>query len=117
MYSGAKIMMQKLGVMQLDGVILAGAFGSYIDKMSAAVIGLFPDCDPAHVRAVGNAAGDGARMALLNIAKREEADVRARQVEYVELTVAPDFNRTFTQALAFPHQEDRFPHLKHLLPG
>jgi uncharacterized 2Fe-2S/4Fe-4S cluster protein (DUF4445 family) len=116
MYSGAKIMMQKLGVNRLDRVILAGAFGSYIDKTSAAIIGLFPDCDPKRVYAVGNAAGDGARIALLNTDKRKEADVRARQVEYVELTVAPDFNMTFTRALAFPHQVDKFPHLKGLLP-
>jgi uncharacterized 2Fe-2S/4Fe-4S cluster protein (DUF4445 family) len=116
MYSGAKIMMQKLRVTKLDRVILAGAFGSYIDKTSAAIIGLFPDCDPERVRAVGNAAGDGARIALLNMDKRQEADVCARQVEYVELTVAPDFNRTFTQALILPHQKDKFPHLKGLLP-
>ncbi|HTY81819.1 MAG TPA: ASKHA domain-containing protein [Dehalococcoidales bacterium] len=116
MYSGAKIMMQKMGVAKLDRVILAGAFGSYIDKTSAAAIGLFPDCDRDKVYAVGNAAGDGARMALLNLDKRKEADIRARQVEYVELTVAPNFNETFTKALTFPHQEDKFPHLKDLLP-
>jgi uncharacterized 2Fe-2S/4Fe-4S cluster protein (DUF4445 family) len=115
MYCGAKIMMNKLGVQKLDRVILAGAFGSYIDKMSAAIIGLFPDCDPERVYAVGNAAGDGARMALLNLDKRAEADLRARQVEYVELTVAPDFNTNFTKALTFPHAEDKFPHLKYLL--
>jgi uncharacterized 2Fe-2S/4Fe-4S cluster protein (DUF4445 family) len=116
MYSGARLMMKRLGIEKVDKVILAGAFGSYIDKESAAVIGLFPDCDQKSVYAVGNAAGDGARMALLNTDKRDEADVMARQVEYVELTVEPDFNRTFTQSLAFPHQVDKFPHLKHLLP-
>ena len=101
---------------RIDRVVLAGAFGSYIDKISAAVIGLFPDCDLEHVYAVGNAAGDGARMALLDTEKRKEADVMARQVEYVELTLEPEFNKTFTQALTFPHAEDKFPHLKHLLP-
>jgi uncharacterized 2Fe-2S/4Fe-4S cluster protein (DUF4445 family) len=116
MYSGAKIMMNRLGIDRIDKVILAGAFGSYIDKMSAAAIGLFPDCDPERVLAVGNAAGDGARIALLNIDKRKEADSRARQVEYVELTVEPDFNRTFTKALMFPHAEDKFPHLEGILP-
>jgi uncharacterized 2Fe-2S/4Fe-4S cluster protein (DUF4445 family) len=116
MYCGARIMMNKLGINKLDRIILAGAFGSYIDKMSAAVIGLFPDCDPECVYAVGNAAGDGARIALLNLDKRDEADLRARQVEYVELTVAPDFNSQFTKALAFPHAQDKFPHLKAILP-
>jgi uncharacterized 2Fe-2S/4Fe-4S cluster protein (DUF4445 family) len=116
MYSGAKIMMNRLGVEKIDRVILAGAFGSFIDKTSAAVIGLFPDCDPKHVYAVGNAAGDGARIALLNQAKRDEADYWARRVEYVELTLEPDFNRIFTRALAFPHAEDKFPHLQDILP-
>jgi uncharacterized 2Fe-2S/4Fe-4S cluster protein (DUF4445 family) len=115
MYSGARIMMNRLGVNKIDRVILAGAFGSYIDKASAAVIGLFPDCDPKHVYAVGNAAGDGARMALLDLDKRDEADYWARRVEYVELTLEPDFNRIFTKALAFPHAVDKFPHLQYIL--
>jgi uncharacterized 2Fe-2S/4Fe-4S cluster protein (DUF4445 family) len=116
MYSGAKIMMNRMGIKKVDRVILAGAFGSYIDKMSAAVIGLFPDCDPEHVYAVGNAAGDGARIALLNVEKRKEADFWARRVEYVELTLEPDFSKIFTKALIFPHAEDKFPHLQSLLP-
>jgi uncharacterized 2Fe-2S/4Fe-4S cluster protein (DUF4445 family) len=116
MYAGAKIMMNRMGVKKVDRVILAGAFGSYIDKTSAAVIGLFPDCDPERVYAVGNAAGDGARIALLDVDKRDEADFWARRVEYVELTLEPDFNRIFTRALIFPHADDKFPHLQHLLP-
>jgi uncharacterized 2Fe-2S/4Fe-4S cluster protein (DUF4445 family) len=116
MYAGARLLMNRLGINKVDKVILAGAFGSYIDKESAAVIGLFPDCDLANVYAVGNAAGDGARMALLNTAKRKEADIVAKQVQYVELTVEPDFNNAFTRAMIFPHAVDRFPHLKHLLP-
>ncbi len=117
MYSGAKMMMNRLGIKEIDKVILAGAFGSYIDKESAAVIGLFPDCALENVNAVGNAAGDGACMALLDVRKRKEADIHARKVEYVELTVEPDFNNAFTKALNFPHAEDTFPHLKHLLSG
>lgn len=116
MYSGAKIMMKRMGVKKIDRVILAGAFGSYIDKTSAAVIGLFPDCDPKCVYAVGNAAGDGARIVLLNADKRDEADFWARRVEYIELTLEPEFNGTFTKALNFPHAEDKFPSLKNILP-
>jgi len=115
MYAGARIMMKRLGIDKIDKVILAGAFGSYIDKESAAVIGLFPDCAPENVYAVGNAAGDGARIALLNTDKRKEADVMARRVEYVELTIEPEFNSTFTRALSFPHADDEFPHLKRIL--
>jgi uncharacterized 2Fe-2S/4Fe-4S cluster protein (DUF4445 family) len=116
MYAGARLLMNRLGINRIDKVILAGAFGSYIEKESAAVIGLFPDCALKNVRAVGNAAGDGARLALLDVAKRQEADIMARRVEYVELTVEPEFNRTFTRSLIFPHAVDKFPHLKHLLP-
>lgn len=116
MYAGAKIMMRHLNVENIDKVILAGAFGSYIDKESAAIIGLFPDCDLKNVYAVGNAAGDGARMALLNAGKRKEADKMAREVEYVELTVESDFDKVFAQAMWMPHMKDRFPHLEHLLP-
>ncbi|MFC1986494.1 ASKHA domain-containing protein [Chloroflexota bacterium] len=116
MYAGAKIMMHRLGVEKLDKVVLAGAFGSYIDRESAAIIGLFPDCAQENVYAVGNAAGDGARIALLNVDKRAEANKIARQVEYVELAVEPDFGEVFSQAMWFPHMKDSFPHLKLLLP-
>ncbi len=116
MYAGAKLMMRRLGVEKLDKVILAGTFGSYINKESAMIMGLFPDCAPENVYAVGNAAGDGARIALLNADKRREADEIARQVEYVELTLEPDFDKTFTQAMWFPHMKDTFPHLKDFLP-
>jgi len=116
MYAGAKIMMRRLGVKNLDKVILAGAFGSYIDKESAATMGLFPDCALDNVYAIGNAAGDGARIALLNVDKRREADEIARKVEYIELTVEPNFDKIFSQAMWFPHMKDTFPHLKHLLP-
>ena len=62
--------------------------------------------------AVGNAAGDGARIALLNTDKRDEANRYARQVEYVELTVEPDFEREFMYAMHFPHMRDAFPNMQ-----
>ncbi len=116
MYAGAKLMMRRLGIEKLDRVILAGAFGSYIDPKQAMIMGLFPDCDLEKVYAVGNAAGDGARIALLNVDKRREADQYARQVEYVELTVEKDFETHFAQAMYFPHMKDKFPHLKGSIP-
>jgi uncharacterized 2Fe-2S/4Fe-4S cluster protein (DUF4445 family) len=111
MYAGAKIMMRKLGISKIDRVILAGAFGSYIDKDSAAHLGLFPDCDIENIITVGNAAGDGARLALLDINKRREADRMSRKVEYLELTREPDFDRLFAQAMWIPHMKDEFAHL------
>jgi len=116
MYAGAKIIMRYLNVDKLDKIILAGAFGSYINKESAACLGLFPDCDLENVYAVGNAAGDGARIALLNMDKRAEANEIARKVEYLELTVEPGFEKVFSQAIWLPHMEDTFPHFNHLLP-
>ncbi|MEW6332897.1 MAG: ASKHA domain-containing protein [Thermodesulfobacteriota bacterium] len=111
LYAGAKLMMKKLGIAKLDRVILAGAFGSYIDKRSAMILGMFPDCDLDHVSSVGNAAGDGARIALLDRDKRQEADAVARQVEYLELTLEKGFQEEFTAAMFIPHMWDAFPHL------
>jgi uncharacterized 2Fe-2S/4Fe-4S cluster protein (DUF4445 family) len=112
LYAGAKLMMKRLGIERVDKIILAGAFGSYIDKEKAMILGMFPDCDLANVYAVGNAAGDGARIALLNRYKREEAEEVAGKIEYVELTIEEDFQREFIEALEFPHMKDPFPHLK-----
>lgn len=115
LYAGAKLMMQKMGIEKLDKVILAGAFGSFIDKEAALTLGMFPDCEIDKVYAVGNAAGDGARMALLNITKRAEAEKYARWVEFVEIAVEPNFQKEFMQAMHLPHMKDSFPNLKKLL--
>jgi uncharacterized 2Fe-2S/4Fe-4S cluster protein (DUF4445 family) len=61
---------------------------------------------------VGNAAGDGARLALLNRDKRAEADEIARKVEYMELSIETDFQEEFIEAMQIPHMKDSFPHLK-----
>ncbi|MCX6006620.1 MAG: ASKHA domain-containing protein [Chloroflexi bacterium] len=102
MYAGARILMDKLKIGKPDKVVLAGAFGSYINKENALAIGLFPGCELKNVYSVGNAAGEGARLALLNIDKRREADDIARRIEYIELTTEPDFQKHFVKALQFP---------------
>jgi uncharacterized 2Fe-2S/4Fe-4S cluster protein (DUF4445 family) len=111
LYAGAKLMMKRLGIAKLDRVVLAGAFGSYIDKTEAMILGMFPDCDLNCVSSVGNAAGDGARIALLNRDKRLEAEEMARRVEYLELTLAKEFQEEFMAAMFIPHMSDAFPHL------
>jgi uncharacterized 2Fe-2S/4Fe-4S cluster protein (DUF4445 family) len=111
LYAGAKLLMKKLGIEKLDRVILAGAFGSYIDKTEAMILGMFPDCDLDRVSSVGNAAGDGARIALLNRDKRLEAEEMAGRVEYVELTLEKTFQQEFIAAMSIPHKTDPFPHL------
>jgi uncharacterized 2Fe-2S/4Fe-4S cluster protein (DUF4445 family) len=115
LYTGAKLMMKKLGVEKLDRVILAGAFGSHIDREASLTLGMFPDCPIDKVYAVGNAAGDGSRMALLNRGKRKEANERARWVEFVEIATDPAFEKEFMQAMHIPHMKDKFPNLKGLL--
>ncbi len=115
LYAGAKLMMGKLGITKLDKVILAGAFGSHISREASLTLGMFPDCSIENVYAVGNAAGDGARMTLLNKSKRIEAHERARWVEFVEIATEPAFEKQFMQAMHFPHMKDVFPHLKSML--
>jgi uncharacterized 2Fe-2S/4Fe-4S cluster protein (DUF4445 family) len=115
LYAGAKLMMKKMGIKKLDRVMLAGAFGSYINKESALTLGMFPDCDIEKVYAIGNAAGDGARMALLNIGKRKEARERARWLEFVEIAIEPEFEREFMRAMHIPHMKDKFTNLKKML--
>ena len=116
LYSGCQIMLRKLGVEKFDRLAIAGAFGSHINKYQAMVIGMYPDCDPETIEFIGNAAGDGARIALVNVDKRREADEIARRVEYVELALEEDFNDRFGEAMQLPHMFDRFPHIESILP-
>lgn len=116
LYSGCLIMMRRLGVEKFDRLAVAGAFGSHIDKLEAMVIGMYPDCDLDKVEYIGNAAGDGARIALINVDKRREANEIARKVEYVELALEEDFNDRFGEAMQFPHMFDEFPHLEGIIP-
>jgi len=115
LYAGAKLMMQKMGVTKLDRVELAGAFGSHIDREASLTLGMFPDVPIDKVVVVGNAAGDGSRMALLNKSKRKEAEERARWVEFVEIATEPTFEKEFMQAMHIPHMKDKFPNLKAML--
>ncbi|MCK5426211.1 MAG: DUF4445 domain-containing protein [Thermodesulfovibrionia bacterium] len=115
LHAGAKLLMKRLDISKLDRVILAGAFGSHINREASLTLGMFPDCPIERVYAVGNAAGDGARMALVNKGKRLEADERARWVEFIEIATDPSFEKEFIQAMHIPHMKDSFPNLKTLL--
>jgi len=117
LYAGAKLLMNRAGVKGVDRIILAGAFGSYIDPKYAMVLGLIPDCQLDKVYAVGNAAGDGARIALLNREKRHEAQQISHWIKYIETAVDPDFQTEFVSAIHIPNQNDAFPHLEGILPA
>jgi len=116
LYAGASLLLRRLGIDRVDRVLLAGAFGSYVSPLHAMALGLIPDCDLSRVTAVGNAAGDGARIALLNRQARLEAERLAGWVEHVQIATDPAFQDTFVAALALPHASDPFPHLEGLLP-
>ena len=79
-------------------MIIAGAFGSYIDVANALAIGMLPPLPLTRFRQVGNAAGTGARLALISLSKRAEAQDIASRTRYIELANAPEFNQTFVQA-------------------
>jgi uncharacterized 2Fe-2S/4Fe-4S cluster protein (DUF4445 family) len=111
LYAGVRLLMDRLEIDAVDEVRLAGAFGSQIDPIHAMILGLVPDCDPAHVRSAGNAAGTGALIALLSGAARTEIERVVREVEKIETAVEPRFQEHFVEAMAFPHKTADFPNL------
>jgi uncharacterized 2Fe-2S/4Fe-4S cluster protein (DUF4445 family) len=104
LFVAAQSLLERFQIPSPDKVLLAGAFGTYLDKEKALAIGMLPAVDSERVFAVGNAAGDGARIALLNTRKRHEAVALASRVERHELPADPAFQDRFIRALAFPQQ-------------
>ena len=115
LYAGVKLLMAQFGANQVDRIRLAGAFGSFIDVKYAMVLGLIPDCALDQVSAAGNAAGTGARMALLNAASRTEIEALTKRIEKIEIATAADFQDQFVNAMAIPHKTDAFPNLSEAL--
>jgi len=111
LYAGARLLMDRLGVERVDRIVLAGAFGSHIDVTYAMVLGLIPDCDLAKVGSAGNAAGTGARIALLNQQARDEIERVITRVEKIETAVEPRFQEHFVAAMGIPHSTALFPSL------
>lgn len=116
LHAGAKLLMARMGVEHLDRIKLAGAFGSHIDPAYALVLGLVPDCEVGQVEAVGNAAGHGARIALVNKAARAEIAALARRIEKVETAIEPEFQAEFVAAMALPHATDSYERLALSVP-
>ncbi len=111
LYAGCRLLMDALGIETVERIRLAGAFGAHIDPVHAMVLGLVPDCDPSQVTSAGNAAGTGARIALLNRAARDEIEQVVRRVEKLETAVEPRFQEHFVGAMGIPHATDAFPRL------
>ena len=105
--TGIKVLMDILGVetKDLDEVLLGGSFGSYLNPESAKIIGLVPPVDVDRIIAVGNSAGEGAKIALLSYRERQVAFEMPSRIEYIELSGRTDFNDAFVSVLGFPHLE------------
>lgn len=108
LYAGFKLLMDKLNITKVDRVVLAGAFGTHIDPKYAMVLGMIPDCELKNVRAAGNSAGAGARMALLNHGARREIENVVREIEKIETAIEPSFQNHFVKAMAIPHKSDPY---------
>ena len=112
LYAGIALLMERLGIDHVDRIRLAGAFGSHIDVKYAIILGMVPDCDLAQVRSAGNAAGTGARIALLDSKSRSVIETLVRRIEKVETAIEPRFQQLFVEAMAIPHKTATYEHLR-----
>ncbi|WP_415920648.1 ASKHA domain-containing protein [Tateyamaria sp. SN6-1] len=115
LYSGARLLMDKFGVDDVDRVVLAGAFGAHISPKHAMVLGMIPDAPLDKVTSAGNAAGTGARIALLNREARGEIEETVRRIHKVETAIEPRFQEHFVNASALPNSADPFPILRSIV--
>jgi len=102
--TGIEILLEETGlkVNDINGVIVAGGFGTYIDPLKAVRIGMFPEIDIGKFVQIGNGAGIGAKAILVSKRLREQADRLARKIEYLELATYSHFSEYFTRAMRFP---------------
>lgn len=114
--AGTRVLMDELEIESVDRVVLAGAFGNYIDPESAMTVGLYPDVEFDDVVSLGNAAGIGAQLALLNREKRAEAMEIVGHVEYFEIAGTEIFRNKFMESMYVPHQRmDLYPSVRERL--
>ncbi len=116
LYAGAALLMDKMEVDHVDRIVLAGAFGTHIDPKYAMIIGMIPDCGLDRVVAAGNAAGTGARIALLNQQSRDEIQRIVKTITKVETAVEPRFQEHFVKAMSLPHLDAPYPQLEAEVP-
>ncbi len=112
LYAGIALLMERLGIDHVDRIRLAGAFGSHIDVKYATILGMLPDCDLKRVRSAGNAAGTGARIALLDATSRGVIETLVRRIEKVETAIEPRFQHHFVEAMAIPHKTAAYANLR-----
>jgi uncharacterized 2Fe-2S/4Fe-4S cluster protein (DUF4445 family) len=112
LYAGVRLLMERMDVDHVDRIRLAGAFGSHIDVKYAMVLGMIPDCALGNVSSAGNAAGTGARIALLDRRTRATIESLVRRIEKIETAVEPRFQEFFVEAMAIPHLTAAYPQLR-----
>ncbi len=112
LYAGVALLMERLGVDHVDRIRLAGAFGSHIDVKYAMILGMIPDCDLKNVSSAGNAAGTGARIALLDQSSRAVIEALVRRIEKMETAIEPRFQQHFVEAMALPHKTADYRNLR-----
>ena len=111
LYAGIRLLMDHMNIDSVDRIRLAGAFGSHIDVKYATILGLIPDCNLEYVTSAGNAAGTGARIALLDKNSRSEISKVVKQIEKIETALESKFQDHFVDAMAFPHKTASYPNL------
>ena len=114
-FTGCWILMKRKNVRRKDlgQVLIAGAFGNYINPESAKLIGLVPDVPTEKIKFVGNTSLTGAKMALISREARKTAETLSKRIRYLELTVDPDFGSEFVDSMFVPHKDlRRFPSVK-----
>jgi uncharacterized 2Fe-2S/4Fe-4S cluster protein (DUF4445 family) len=117
-HAGCAILMKKKNLTEndIDKVLIAGAFGNYIDPENAKIIGLIPDLPSQKIRFLGNAAGTGAVMILLSSEARERATRIAEGTRYVELAAEREFQTEYLDSLHLPHRDrGRYPNVWNLV--
>jgi len=102
LYTGIQLLCRETGISKPSSMLIAGAFGSYIDKQDALTIGLFPEMDLVDLNIVGNAAGAGAILTLFDETYRQKALELAQSIHVVDLARHPDFQEVFMTSLSFP---------------
>ncbi|HEY4662041.1 MAG TPA: ASKHA domain-containing protein [Candidatus Humimicrobiaceae bacterium] len=102
--AGIEILLEHAGISikEIDGVILSGAFGSYIDAKNVMDIGMFPGVPLKKIRQVGNAAGVGAKMILISKKQRIDAERIVKKINYLELASYPGFDDHFINGMQLP---------------
>jgi uncharacterized 2Fe-2S/4Fe-4S cluster protein (DUF4445 family) len=104
--AGIEILLSECGVQRLDRILLAGTFGNHLEPDDILRIGLVPPIPVERVRSIGNAAGDGARMALFNRGHRRRAATLARRLRVLELSGRADFQELFVTHTALAPEPD-----------